>query len=131
MTAAGPRPIRASMNTLAPSNQPRVRRNGDFASHLPKAWPRIAAATLVAVMTTTAHLRFGMNVPEVGPLPFTTLGVALSIFLGFRNNTAYTRFWEARTLWGAHINASRSFARQTMTLVPSLKQTSRPLAKPK
>ena len=107
------------MNTLAPSKSPRVERNGNFASRLPKAWPRIAAATLVAVMTTTAHLQFGVNVPEVGPIPFTTLGVAISIFLGFRNNTAYTRFWEARTLWGGHINASRSFARQVMTLVVS------------
>ena len=28
------------------------------------------------------------------------LGVALAIFLGFRNSTSYERFWEARELWG-------------------------------
>ena len=59
------------------------------------------------------HLR----VPSVGTAPFTILGVAISIFLGFRNNSAYDRFWEARTLWGAHINSSRTFARQVMTLI--------------
>lgn len=107
------------MESLAASHAPRVPRNGDFTSHLPRAWPRIIAATLVAVGTTVAHLSFGVTLPAVGPIPFTTLGVAISIFLGFRNNTAYTRFWEARTLWGAHINASRSFARQAMTLVVS------------
>ena len=113
------------MEPLAP-RAPRVPRNGDFLSHLPQAWPRVAAATLVAAATTVAHLAYGLNVPAVGSIPFTTLGVAISIFLGFRNNAAYTRFWEARTLWGGHINASRSFARQTMTLVVSDDPAARP-----
>lgn len=37
------------------------------------------------------------------------LGVAASIFIGFRNTTAYNRWWEARTLWGAVINDSRAW----------------------
>ncbi|TAF63611.1 MAG: hydrogenase [Cytophagales bacterium] len=48
-------------------------------------------------------------------LPFSiaaTLGGALAIFLGFRNNNSYGRWWEARTLWGNIINNSRIFARQ-------------------
>ncbi|BDD02746.1 bestrophin family protein [Aureibacter tunicatorum] len=45
------------------------------------------------------------------------LGTALSIFLGFRINEAYERWWEARKLWGALVNYSRSFARQINTLV--------------
>ena len=106
------------MNTLASTHQ-RTERSGDFASRLLKAWPRIIAATLVAVGATIAHISFKANFPNTGAIPYTTLGVAISIFLGFRNTTAYARFWEARTLWGAHINASRSFARQVMTLVDS------------
>ncbi len=31
------------------------------------------------------------------------LGIAASIFIGFRNSNAYNRWWEARTLWGAII----------------------------
>ena len=44
---------------------------------------------------------------------------ALSIFLVFRFNEAYERWWEARTLWGGMINLSRDFARQVLTLTAS------------
>jgi putative membrane protein len=43
--------------------------------------------------------------------PFTLLGVALSIFLGFRNSACYDRWWEARRQLGALVAESRSFAR--------------------
>jgi putative membrane protein len=43
------------------------------------------------------------------------LSAALSIYLGFRSNNAYERWWEARIIWGALINDSRSWARQVFT----------------
>src|ERR1700761_7118321 len=48
--------------------------------------------------------------------PFTLLGIALSIFLGFRNNACYDRWWEARKDWGQLVFAARGFARQTLLL---------------
>lgn len=48
-------------------------------------------------------------------LPFSVaaiLGSALAIFIAFRNNNAYGRWWEARIIWGGIINSSRAFARQ-------------------
>ncbi len=48
--------------------------------------------------------------------PFTLLGVALSIFLGFRNNACYDRWWEARRVLGALIGEMRSWARLSTTL---------------
>mgnify|MGYP000923751093 CR=1 FL=1 len=51
----------------------------------------------------------------VAALPFSIaaiLGSALAIFVAFRNNSAYARWWEARTIWGGIINNSRIFARQ-------------------
>lgn len=48
-------------------------------------------------------------------LPFSiagTLGSALAIFIAFRNQSSYGRWWEARTIWGGIINNSRIFARQ-------------------
>ncbi|MFO1065018.1 MAG: bestrophin family ion channel [Pirellulales bacterium] len=46
---------------------------------------------------------------------------ALSLILGwllvFRTNTAYARWWEARTLWGSLVNASRNFALKCSRLV--------------
>ncbi|GAA3738601.1 hypothetical protein GCM10022422_22560 [Flavobacterium ginsengisoli] len=44
-------------------------------------------------------------------------GIALAIFLGFRNNVSYDRFWEGRKLWGALLNDTRSLARQSITLL--------------
>jgi putative membrane protein len=46
-----------------------------------------------------------INVPAV---PVSILGGALAIFLGFRNSSAYDRWWEARKVWGAVVNNSRS-----------------------
>lgn len=36
------------------------------------------------------------------------LGIGASVFIGFRNTTAYNRWWEARTLWGSIIINSRT-----------------------
>ncbi len=42
--------------------------------------------------------------------PVGLIGVALAFYLGFKNNSAYDRLWEARKIWGGMVNASRSFA---------------------
>ncbi|RYG36646.1 hypothetical protein EON81_09090 [bacterium] len=107
------------MTPLPISNVPPIDRNQDFTSKLRHAWPRILLATTIALVISYIRYDAQWKVPTISPVPFTILGVAISIFLGFRNNAAYNRFWEARTLWGTHINSSRSFARQVMTLVVS------------
>ena len=53
---------------------------------------------------------------QLNPGPFTLFGIALAIFLGFRNTVSYDRFWEGRKLWGALLNTTRSLARQAQTL---------------
>ena len=45
-------------------------------------------------------------------VPLALYGSALGIIVGFRNNSAYSRWWEARGLWGQIVNNSRSLARQ-------------------
>lgn len=53
-------------------------------------------------------------------IPFAAIGAlggALAIFLGFRNNSAYDRWWEARKIWGALVNDSRSWCRQVVSWV--------------
>ena len=45
------------------------------------------------------------------------LGTALAIILGFRNTSAYERWWEARKIWGGIVNESRTFTRQGLTIV--------------
>jgi ion channel-forming bestrophin family protein len=38
------------------------------------------------------------------------LGIVLGLFLVFRTNTAYDRWWEGRKLWGGMVNSTRNFA---------------------
>jgi len=56
---------------------------------------------------------------DFGDMP-SDIHAAFSLVLGallvFRTNTAYARWWEARTLWGGLVNASRNFAIKVTTL---------------
>ena len=45
------------------------------------------------------------------------LATVVGIFIVFRFNEAYQRWWEARILWGGLVNESRNFARQVLTFV--------------
>lgn len=45
------------------------------------------------------------------------LGSSLAIFIAFRNQSSYARWWEARTIWGNIVANSRVFARQIITNV--------------
>lgn len=47
------------------------------------------------------------------------LGIGASIFIGFRNSNAYSRWWEARTLWGTTINESRNLNNALTSLEPA------------
>lgn len=38
------------------------------------------------------------------------LGIVLGLFLVFRTNSAYDRWWEGRKLWGGMVNSTRNFA---------------------
>ncbi len=57
--------------------------------------------------------------PGVNKIP-SQFHAALSLVLGwllvFRTNTAYSRWWEARTLWGALVNASRNLMMKLVNL---------------
>jgi len=49
--------------------------------------------------------------------PVGVLGAGVAIIVGFRNNSAYDRWWEARKIWGGLVNASRSLSVKVLTLV--------------
>jgi ion channel-forming bestrophin family protein len=42
--------------------------------------------------------------------PISVIGIAVAFYLGFKNNSSYDRAWEARKIWGAIVNDSRSMA---------------------
>ncbi len=85
-------------------------------SELPRTKYRIAGVLLVGVLVTFLEEHHDWH-PNLTSLPFTLVGVALGIFLGFRNNASYDRWWEGRKIWGSATNGARSLTRQILTLV--------------
>ena len=52
------------------------------------------------------------------PLTLITVpGTVIALLLAFRTNSAYDRWWEARIIWGAIVNDSRTWVRQLLTFV--------------
>lgn len=86
-------------------------------SSLEDTAPRIAALTLLSAVATATEMLTHTEQYSLTTTPFTLIGIALAIFLGFRNNAAYDRYWEGRKLWGALVNASRTLARRSALLI--------------
>lgn len=85
-------------------------------SVLPQLLPRLLLLFLLSVCVVYLKGKlFDFKIP-LSPAPFTLFGIALALFLGFRNNASYDRFWEARKVWGALLNDTRSLARQAVTM---------------
>ncbi|MEC8553552.1 MAG: bestrophin family ion channel [Planctomycetota bacterium] len=80
-------------------------------------WPRIAVVTASAAILTYIDLYYEFEFHLDGTTPFGLVGFAMAIFLGFRNNESYERFWEGRKLWGRMVNVSRSYSRQVLYLI--------------
>jgi ion channel-forming bestrophin family protein len=80
------------------------------------ALPLASLIVLSALMVLIDHHLF--KLPESPATPFSVLGVALSLFLGFRNNAAYDRWWEARRLWGGLVADCRALARELDLFLP-------------
>ena len=76
-------------------------------------------AALLAWDVAIVVLYKGLHWEWVGTrhIPLALYGTAIGVIVGFRNNSAYARWWEARGLWGQIVNNSRSFARQVTSLL--------------
>jgi len=96
-------------------------------SIVPRIAPQIIGFALYAAVIVAAARHYGLESSGYGLAPFTVLGVALSIFLGFRNNAAYERWWEARKLWGQLVFEIRNLARAVQALIPEDSGQIRPL----
>lgn len=79
----------------------------------------LAINIVLAIIVTVAHGNLFHTKIPITPIPFTLIGLPLAIFLGFRNNTAYARYWEGRKLWGEILIYARTLARQCQSLIQS------------
>lgn len=85
-------------------------------SVLPRVLPRLILLFFLSVAVVYFHGTLLSYKVPLDATPFTLFGFVLALFLGFRNNASYERFWEGRKLWGSLLNVSRALTRQVATL---------------
>lgn len=88
-------------------------------SSIVETWPRILTVTVTASVVTYVELYYSIQAYTLTTTPFLLVGVALGIFLGFRNGASYDKFWEGRKLWGSLVNTARSLTRQICHMTDS------------
>jgi putative membrane protein len=77
-------------------------------------WKSLLVLCAFSAAATWLGMWSGFKLPA---LPLAVVGGAVGIFVSFRTNSAYQRWWEGRQLWGRLINNSRLWATQVLTLV--------------
>ncbi len=70
-----------------------------------------------AALVVLADRVLGWHWFELGTLPLAVMGGAIGIFVSFRTNSGYDRWWEGRRLWGQLVNTSRHFCTQVLAFV--------------
>jgi len=64
---------------------------------------------LVGFSTVAALYHFDLLKFSIPWIPVSVIGTAVAFFVGFKNNQAYDRMWEARKIWGGIVNNSRTW----------------------
>lgn len=84
-------------------------------------WTRIEILIfiVVAVVPTALFEVVGLRWLQLPWTPIALIGTAVAFLIGFQNNAAYGRAWEARKIWGGIINESRSWAIMIKDMVTS------------
>ncbi len=80
---------------------------------LVKLWPALAFMMVYSTVICYFFLEyFKLHQADFQPTiaMHQLLGIVLGLFLVFRTNTAYDRWWEGRRLWGGLVNSTRNFA---------------------
>ncbi len=81
------------------------------------SWKNILISFFCASLAYFSYYFFGADTVIVPVATVAILGTALAIILGFKNSSAYDRWWEARKIWGGVVNESRTLTRQVLTIV--------------
>ena len=85
-------------------------------------WKILVGLGLIVLATWASNRFIEIEEPTTLLPSIAVFGTIMSLFLAFKTNESYNRWWEARTLWGAMVNYSRSFGRQITNLItPNLR----------
>ncbi|MBK9737653.1 MAG: hypothetical protein IPO92_22975 [Saprospiraceae bacterium] len=71
----------------------------------------------LSVIVVFLYQFLGLKIIAIPFLPVASIGTAVAFYVGFKNNQAYDRLWEARRLWGGITNTSRILAASIISLV--------------
>lgn len=74
-------------------------------------WTRFETLQFLIYSTVITILFYILNLHwlQIPWTPFALIGTAMAFVIGFQNNSAYDRIWEARKIWGGIVNSSRTF----------------------
>lgn len=78
------------------------------------AWKAILFCFLYATSLCALSQWLGIAI-GISFVPIGLIGTAVAFYVGFKNNSSYERLWEARRIWGAFVNASRTWGAQVST----------------
>lgn len=94
-----------------------TRRYVSLARMLRFSYSRLVKLLVFGGIIITLYEVFGFKNIVLPWEPLSLVGVGVSFYLGFKNNSAYDRLWEARKIWGGIINASRSWGSEVIHLL--------------
>lgn len=80
-------------------------------------WKSLLYFLFLSIGVYVLHKEFGYEFLSIPFNAVATLSTALAIYLGFKNNSAYDRWWEARKIWGLLVNYSRVWGREILSFV--------------
>jgi len=86
------------------------------ASMMKQMLPQMLIVAALSVFAVWSEGTIFKHKVPLNATPFTLVGVALALFLGFRNSSSYDRWWEGRKLWGALVNITRALTVQVLTM---------------
>jgi len=74
-------------------------------------WTRFETLLFFVIIATWVAIYYFLDLGwlKIPWTPLALIGTAVAFVIGFQNNSAYGRIWEARKIWGGIVNTSRTF----------------------
>ncbi len=82
-------------------------------------WTRFETIFFIILITSLVALSYFFDLAwiKIPWTPLALIGTAVAFVIGFQNNAAYGRIWEARKIWGGIVNTSRTFGTYVQDMV--------------